>query len=341
MKTMRDVAERANVSATTVSMVLNGRQPKNGAISEETRERVLLAAKELGYRRNALVQAVISGQNRALGFLASGVEQEFMARVITGVLDETEAAGYSLQILRLTDQSLSQSVIDKCLEMRLAGIVTVDLDLAALDYLMDEMRPLNVPVAFLDTSYSREWGIRVATDDAPGCRQLMEHLVGLGHQRIGFIGGDPGRGMALIRENAYRTAMAEFGLKIPEGYIGCGDWSSPGGERAAAEMLRLKNRPTAIFCANDHMALGAQRAARQLGLAMPRDLSIAGFADLSVASLGDPFLTTVSQPVEELGRTAARLVMAKLRQPEIEVVEEVLLPTRLVVRESTAPPQSL
>jgi DNA-binding LacI/PurR family transcriptional regulator len=338
MKTMRDVAVRANVSATTVSVVLNGRQPLNGGISEETRQRVFEAAKELGYRRNAVVQAVISGNTRTLGFLARGVEQEFMARVTAGVLDETEAAGYSLQTLRLPDHNLSRSVVDKCLEMRLAGIITVDLDQEALDHLLGEMRPLNVPVAFLDTSYNRDWGIHVATDDAMGCRQVLRHLTELGHRRIGFIGGEPGRGMAEVREKEYRSAMAEFGLDIPEGYVQCGHWHLLESQRAATEMLGLANRPTAIFCANDGMALGVQRAGRRLGLEMPRDLSVVGFSDSTAASLGDPFLTTVSQPVAEMGRIAARLVVARLTQPETTSAQEVLLPTQLVVRESTAPP---
>jgi DNA-binding LacI/PurR family transcriptional regulator len=319
-------------------MVLSGRQPLNGGISDETRQRVLVAAKELGYRRNALAQAVMSGQNRTLGFVARGVEHEFMARVIAGALDEVEAAGYSLQIVRLPDENLSQAVVDKCLEMRLSGIVTADLNREAWEYLVGEMRPLNVPVAFVDTSYGSDWGIHVATDDAMGCRQALRHLVELGHRRIGFIGGHPGRGMAEVREREYRAAMAEFGLDVPEGYVACGLWRVVEGELTATEMLRLKNRPTAIFCANDSMALGVQRAGRRLGLEMPRDLSIVGFSNSAAASLGDPFLTTVAQPVADVGRTAARLVIARLLQPGELGAEEVLLPTQLVVRESTAPP---
>jgi DNA-binding LacI/PurR family transcriptional regulator len=335
---MRDVAVRANVSSTTVSMVLSGRQPQNGAISEDTRQRVLEAAKELGYRRNAVVQAVISGNTRTLGFLARGVEHEFMARVVAGVLDETEAAGYSLQILRLPDLSLSQSVVNKCLEMRLAGIVTVDLNPEALDHLVDEVRPFDIPVAYVDTSYTRDWGIHVATDDAMGCRQAVRHLVELGHRRIAFIGGEPERGMAAVREREYRSAMAEFGLDIPEGYVQCAYWGLLESQRVATEMLGLANRPTAIFCANDTMALGVQRAGRRLGLELPRDLSVVGFSNTAPAGLGDPLLTTVSQPIADLGRTAARLVMARRQRPEAPGVQEVLLPTQLVIRDSTAPP---
>jgi LacI family transcriptional regulator len=205
------------------------------------------------------------------------------------------------------------------------------------------MKPLNVPVAFLDTSYSRDWGIHVTSDDATGCHLAIKHLVELGHRRIGFIGGRPGRGMAEVRENAYRASMKKFRLEVPDEVVIPGNWTPRGGERAAAEMLRLEHRPTALLCANDAMAMGAQRAGRRMGLQMPGDLSIIGFANLSIATLGDPELTTVAQPAEEMGQIAARLLLSKLK-PElggtgnVEDPVEALLPTHLVVRESTAPP---
>src|SRR4051812_23811338 len=115
MKTMRDVAQRAGVSSTTVSLVLNGRQPGGGSIPAETQQRVLEAARELGYRRNALAQAVISGHNRALGFLAGGIEYEFIARVLGGALEEAGSADYAVQLLRLQSNSLDRQAIERCL----------------------------------------------------------------------------------------------------------------------------------------------------------------------------------------------------------------------------------
>ena len=343
MKTMRDVAELANVSATTVSYVLGGRQPANGGISEETKRKVLEAAKELGYRRNALVQAVVKGHNAILGFLARRPEAEFMARVLSGVLDVTEAAGYSVQILRLQDNDLDHQVIERCLEMRLAGIVTVDINQNALEYLIAEMKPQQVPVAFLDTSYTSNWGIHVATDDVQGCDLAIHHLVQLGHERIGFIGGRPGRGMAEARESAFCQAMRAHGLEIRREWMAPGNWSMVNAESAGETILGRVERPTAIFSASDAMALGVQRAARRLGISMPRDLSIVGFGDTAEAWHGDPRLTTVSQPVEEIGRAASRLLLEKLKGSPQNLAgmyqpAEQLLPTQLIVRDSTATP---
>jgi len=343
MKTMRDVAERANVSATTVSLVLGGRQPANGGISEETRRRVHEAARELGYRKNALVQAVVSGHNAIIGFVAKEPQYEFMARVLCGVLDETEAAGYAVQILRLKDNGLDHEVIERCLEMRLAGIVTVDINQNALEYLVAEMKPQHVPVAFLDTSYTSNWGIHVATDDVVGCELAIGHLLELGHTRIGYIGGRPGRGMAEARENAYRAAMERHGLEVRDQWVIDGYWAGQTAEIAAGTILREMPRPTALFCASDGMALGAQRAGRSLGLVMPRELSIMGFGNTAEACCGDPRLTTVAQPVEDLGRTATRLILARIQDSmsagkDCNMPMEQLIPTSLVLRESTTSP---
>jgi DNA-binding LacI/PurR family transcriptional regulator len=344
MKTMRDVAERAGVSATTVSLVLNGRQPSGGPISPETQQRVLGAAKELGYRRNALVQAVVSGHNRALGFLAVGIGHEFTARVLSAAIDEAESAGYSMQVLRLKDSSLDRDVIERCIEMRLAGLITVDINPDSLEYLRIEMQPHSVPIAFLDTSYHRRWGIHIVTDDETGCRLALEHLVALGHSRIGFLGGRPDRGMFQVREQGFRKCMGEMGLSIAPGHIVSsppGSWDIP---EAAVAMLSSPQRPTAVLCAADGMAVWLQRAARRQGLRLPQQLSIIGFADLSVASSVDPALTTVAQPIEEMGYHATRLLLGEVQREDRsssvwDHPTEEILPVRLIVRDSTMPPQ--
>ncbi|RYX83129.1 LacI family transcriptional regulator [bacterium] len=341
MTTMRDVAQKAGVSSTTVSLVLNGRQPAGGPISVETQERVLAAARELGYRRNSLVQAVVSGHNRTLGFLAQHISYEFISRLLAGALDEARAAGYGVQVLQLHSNSLDRQAIESCLEMRLAGIITVDLNQDALDYLHMAMRPHGVPIAFLDTSFQEEWGIHITSDDEQGCNLAIEHLVHLGHRRIGFISGEVGRGMTISRDRAFRNAMQAHGLPVPEGYLSHGKWDPTVAEHCAIEMLIRPDRPTAIFCASDEMAIGVQRAARQLGMQMPGDLSVVGFSNLRMALMADPPLTTIRQPADEMGRVAIQLLLDKLKSSreggEIDdKATDVVLPTELVLRDSTA-----
>ncbi len=341
MTTMRDVAQKAGVSSTTVSLVLNGRQPTGGPISVETQERVWAVARELGYRRNSLVQAVVSGQNRTLGFLSRQITHEFAARILSGAIEEARAAGYGVQVLLLPDNSVSKQAIESCLELRLGGLITLDMDQDALDYLHSEMRPHGIPIAFLDTSFRQDWGVHITSDDEKGCYLAIEHLVQLGHKRIAFIGGDVGRGMAISRDQAYCDAMRKHGLDVPDSYLCHGRWHADIAWQCAVDMLGLPERPSAIFCASDEMALGVQKAARQLGLQMPRDLSVIGFSNVWVTELGDPSLTTINQPKEEMGQVAVRHLIAQLKAAKEggdidDRATDVLLPTTLIVRDSTA-----
>ena len=343
MTTMREVAERAGVSATTVSFVLNGRQPANGPISADTKQRVLTAAKELGYRPNGLAKAIVQGHNQTIGFLARFIWHEFTARILTGAIEEARQAGYGVQVLLLKNDILDKESIESCLEMRLAGLITVDMDPNGLEYLYSEMRPYNIPIAFLDTSFRQDWGIHITTDDAQGCKQAVTHLVDLGHKRIAYIGGEVGRGMTVMRDQAFLKAMIAHNLKVPKNYIGHGNWSTFVAEDLAMKMLRLKNPPTAIICANDEMAYGVQKAARRLGVKMPQELSLIGFSDVAIANMADPPLTSVHQPKEEIGRAATQLLLESMKRAQDgEDVNakplDILLPTTLKIRASTAPP---
>lgn len=343
MKTMRDVADRAGVSATTVSFVLNGRQPTGGPISAETQQRVLDAAKELGYRRNALVQAVVSGRNRALGFLSSSFEHEFVSRVLGGALDAAEKAGYTLQILRLKNNMVDRAAIERCFEMRLAGLLTLDMEPDALEYLNREMKPHRIPVAFIDTSFQRTWGTHIATDDLRGCEMAIDHLVELGHRRIAFVSGPANRGMAAMRERGYRLAMKKHGLEIHPTDVVYAEWSMHKAEELAYQFLAPPSTPTAVLCANDTLAVGVQRAARRRGLQLPAQLSIIGFADSEMSLVASPSLTSVGQPMSALGVSAVEAILGKLIQAQSaeaweDSPQEKLLPTYLIVRDSTAPP---
>lgn len=338
MLTMRDVAERAGVSQATVSLVLNRRSESVG-INEATRQRVLQTAEEMGYQRNELVRAIVTGKNRMMGFLVWRPEYEPVARMLAGALDEAEEHDFTIKVLRLRDHEIDRRTIQRCLQLRMAGVIVVKMPRQPLDYLHDEMQKHGIPVTTLGSSFTQEWGTRVAAHNTLGCRMMVEHLHGLGHRRIAFIGGNRLDAAGALREDGYRTAMEEFGLPVPSSYVVEGQWRVVETSQAASQLLQgPESEPTAIVCASDEAAMTVCRTLRLAGRRVPEDISVTGFTDLKTSELFDPPLTTVALPFEAMGHAAVRLTLARIRQGEKrdDPVEEVL-PPELKVRDSTAP----
>ncbi len=337
MITMTDIAEKAGVSRSTVSFVLNKRF--NGVyISDDTRVRVQEAAEELGYRRNELARAIVTGKNRVLGFLVCAPESEVVARMLAGVLDEAEAHSYFIKVLRLRNNVVDRETIERCAELRLAGVIVLYLNEEMLSSMQAEMSRYHIPVATLDDSLPHSWGARVISDDLQGCRLAIEHLVELGHRKIALISGRPDAGSAMLREDGYCQAMRDAGLPVPADYIQHGYWSVQKTELATQRLLGLADRPTALVCAGDIMAMTACRTARCMGLPVPEQLSVIGFANIDAAEAADPPLTTVAQPFQEMGRFAVRHLLQLIESEETDasIAREEVLPTNLVVRASTA-----
>jgi len=341
MISMSDIAEKAGVSRSTVSLVLN-RRHEALRISEATSQRVLEAAAALGYRPNEMARAVATGKNHVLGFLAAEPSAEYIAAMLTGAIEEAQTQDYLVKVMRLGDDENDRRVVQRCIESRLAGVVCVYLQ----DDLQDELVRYNIPIARLDSSSERPLGVRVTSDDSNGSRLAVEHLVALGHRRIGFIGGDREGTTSRQRERGYREGMKTHGLMISERDVRYGNWETNRTMEATREVLTAARppaeRPTALLCANDVIAMAVLRAAHSLGLRVPEDLSVVGFANLAFSEYADPPLTTVAQPFQEMGRMAVRCLLAEQEGEDQEDTDsrphavEQVLPTRLVVRESTA-----
>lgn len=341
MVTMGDIAQKAGVSRATVSFVLNGRDTAV-RISEETRCRVLEAADMLSYRPNALAQSVARGRNPMLGFLVTKPEYEPVARMLSGAMDEAEERGYTLKTLRVRDGGPDATTIARCADLRLAGVVVMYLGEADLNVLHEKLARYAIPVAVLDSSFAHPWGIRVISDDVQGCRLVIEHLHALGHRRIAFLSGNPQDGVAVLREEGYCAAMRDCGLSVPQGYLQRGYWDPVEMERATRELLRHPDgAPTAIACASDETATVVARTLRREGRQVPRDVSVVGFSDLHLSAFGDPPLTTIAPPFHEMGRAVVQALLARADAAQSNGFDdsplEFLLPTRLVVRDSTAP----
>lgn len=352
MVTMTDIATKAGVSRTAVSHVLGDRQQENIRIPDGTRQRILDVAHDLGYRPNELARAVASGRSRMIGYLVEEPRYEPYWNTIVGALGEAEELGFTMKVLSVTRATLAERV-RQCIELRLGGlIVRINND---KDLIFEEASRAKVPVVTVDESVSQPFGSRVAADDAPGCHGVIDHLMQLGHKRIGFISsgfpqlnhsaGDIGS----VREGLFRREMAARGLAIPNGFItrevvtiyGNADQQTIDDASAVAAVDELLSHPvacpTAIFCWRDETALLAMRRCRQRGLRVPEDISVIGFSDISAARLCDPPLSTVKSPWEKMGRTAMQQLTARMDEEFSPAPRAYLVPSEFVARQSSGP----
>jgi LacI family transcriptional regulator len=341
MITITDVAAKAGVSRATVSYVLNDRNTAV-RISDDTRQRVLEAATDLGYRRNELARAMITGKNRMLGFWVMQSNREPVMRVLAGAMQEADESNYLIQMIRFDNSSLDTRTLERCVEWRLAGIIAIHAPSSTIGSLLPQIAASEIPFVMVDSQRIPHSGgfLNIAADDRGGMQAVVAHLVGLGHRRIAFLGGQSGERDSISdsRERAYRETMRAHGLDH-ECRVEYGDWCADlqgweSGETAesARRLLESTPRPTAIACASDHIAMIVMRLAAERGLRVPQDISVTGFDDVAVSALYNPPLTTVAQPFEQIGRIA----VCSLLKPEQAITEHV--PARLIVRASTGRP---
>jgi LacI family transcriptional regulator len=337
MITISDVAAKAGVSRATVSYVLNERNT-SVRISEDTRQRVLSSASELGYRRNELARAVTTGKNPMLGFWVMQSNREPVVRVLAGAMKEADANDYFIKMIGFDNSALDSRTIERCMEWRLAGIIAIHAP-ETIGALMPEIVRTGIPFVTVDSQQPPEGCLNIEADNIGGMRAIVNHLVEMGHRRIAFLGGQREQDDTIsgARERGYRATMQEFGLSrfcnvdYGDWRAEFSDWENSLTAAAARRLLHLEPRPTAIACASDHMAMIVMRLADDIGLSVPHQLSVTGFDDIAVATLYNPPLTTVAQPFEQIGRAAVRHLLGKNK----DAVPETL-PARLVIRGSTA-----
>ncbi|MDQ1294302.1 MAG: hypothetical protein QG608_2185 [Actinomycetota bacterium] len=325
-----DVARRAGVSAQTVSRVVNG----DPVVVSATRQRVVDAMAELGYRPNRAARALKSGEFRALGVMLFTLSSSGNSRTLEAIATHAAAEGYTITLLPVVAPTQEQvsgafSRLDELAVDAVIAIVEVHLLDAATITL-----PPRAEVVVVDSDAGDRYSV-VDTDQAEGARQAVRHLLDLGHRTVWHVAGPEGSFAAERRARSWRQELQAAGLPVPP--LVRGDWSAASGYEAG---LWLAGEPdcTAVFVANDEMALGVLRALNTHGRSVPQDISVVGFDDFSQAAYFAPPLTTVHQDFAEVGR---RCVEQALRQIRGEHVGHgtTLVPTRLVVRESTAPPR--
>ncbi len=331
--TIRDVARLSGVSISTVSVALN----TPGSASPATRERVVRAAAELGYQPNATARSLNLRRAGSIGLMVPDLSNAYFVNIIAGVEREARDRGYLLVVGATDWQTAAEEQYSSLLRtQRLDGVIVSSgsgLPPASLLELVSVE-----PVVFVDERVAGFDGHFVGVDNRRAARVAAAYLFGLGHRRIGIIGGPLGLWTADQRLAGYREAAVAAGLDPDSIPLVHGDYQIASGSRAAAQLLADDDaRPTALLVANDMMAVGAIAHCRDAGLDVPGDLGIVGFDDIPTASLMTPPLTTVRQPGRELGIAAARMLLDLVdgREPE----RSVTLPADLVVRGSALPPK--
>jgi len=331
--TLRDVAGAAGVSIATVSRILTG--ARNSAPA--TRERVLTAAAALDYRPSGPARALKLRRSRTLGLLVTDIENPYFPEIVRAVEDAAHEHGFALLLCNATDEPQRElAYINLLLERRVDGIIVAASRVGARHAAL--LRRARVPVVLVNSEATSSGLPAISSDNRGGARLAAEHLIGLGHRRIGHITAPATNTAAAARLTGVRDALRRAGIDPASVAVAQGDGRVAGGEQAMADLLARRPRPTAVVCYNDLTAIGAMRAVRGVGLAVPRDVSLVGFDDIELAQWTDPPLTTISQPKREMGAWAfARIAVHEDASLARDQGTTVRLPTTLVVRSSTAP----
>ena len=330
--TIRDIADAAGVSIATVSRVLNGRPD----VSAKTREAVLRVVREQGFSMNRSARALSGGRTGLIGVTLPMVHVEYFSSILWGASEALYEHDMNVVLCpTMHEREREVTLLDRLLQGTTDGALLL-LTRESNDALTALERQ-GYPFVVLDPRQPvDERTPVVSAAHLAGAKAATEHLLSLGHRRIGAITGPHGWVASVHRLDGYQTALAGAGVLTDPDLIAKGNFTSESGYAAASQLLSLAERPTAIFAFNDEMAVGAMRAAKERGLALPEDLSIVGFDDVEKAEIVTPALTTVRQPLAEMGRMAVSLLTRLLERQPIEAMR-VELATKLIVRDSTAP----
>jgi LacI family transcriptional regulator len=331
MTTIKDVAREVGVSTATVSRVMSGKNP----VSDRIREQVMVAADKLGYRPNALARSLRVETTQTLGLVISNVMNPFFTAVARAVEDAARERNYSL-ILGNADEDPTKEALylNALLEKRVDGLI-ISPARAESPFLAEIVRE-GVSLVFVDRSIK---GVDAPVVRASGQRaveQLVGYLSSLGHEKLAIISGPPEVVPGRERLEAFLSTAKRRDVPVAEEYIKIGDFRRPSGQSAMQGLLELENPPTAVFAANNLMALGALQAIKAAGMRMPEDISLASFDDITWFGLMEPTITAIAQPTRELGAAAARMLLEMVE--EGQQPDSLILQAELVVRDSCGKP---
>jgi len=330
MPTIRDVAKLAGVAPITVSRVIND----TSYVSQETRKRVEAAIKVLGYVPNMLGPSLRFKQTMTLAMIITDITNPFWTTVTRGVEDVAQANGYST-ILCNTDESVEKQkqYVQMLLRRRIDGILLVPASSSA-----DPIRLIQhqgIPVVVLDRMIPDLDIDIVRADSQKGAYQLTQHLLSLGHRQITMLAGPQTVSTAVDRVNGFCQAMDEAGLEVRNTQILWGNFTQESGYEMAQEALTATPRPTALFAANNFVAIGAMRASRDNSYRIPEDVALVSVDDIPPSFTVEPFLTVATQPAREMGKQAAGLLLDRIQGEGDRPCQHIILPTEMIIRRSS------
>jgi LacI family transcriptional regulator len=332
--TQVDVARLAGVSRATVSYVLNGRTDGRVPISDETQQRVLDAIEELGYEPDARAQALRSGNTKTIALIIPDLQNPHFCEYATGIEEAARAAGYHILLssTTLNSDDYAVDIFKGLARRRFDGLILVSsfvLESKEAQTTLARIRKRGLPI--VELSYTED---SVSVDYRKATEEVMSYLLSLGHRRIGLIYGVGGHELAEDRLQPYCAFLESVGIPVDEELImECGP-TIEDGYQAAKELLALEPRPTTIIAINDLLAMGALRAAADLGLHVPNDLSLVGYDNIPMANYLIPRLTTVTKDANELGKKAFEVLLARIQNPDIPR-QQIHSIAKLIIREST------
>lgn len=339
--TQLDVARIAGVSRATVSFVVNGLTDGRVPISEETRRRVLLAVAELGYEPDARARALRLGDTNIIELIIPDLHNPHYWENIQGIQQEVQSSGYRLLLSHLGPRNeYGQNVFENLLGQRIDGLILMgnyieqsELATKTLSLLQERQLAIVEISDHLSQGYITD---SLVSNYSEATRELMAYLLGLQHRRIGFIFGTATPDLGMDRLAPYQEVLTAAGMDVdPNLIIRCGPTMEEG-YQAARQMLEQPGRPTAVIAINDYLAVAAMRAAADLGLHIPEDLSLAGFDDIRIDPFLSPRLTSVTKDAVGMGLKAARMLLDRIANPDLPR-QIVGFPAKVILRESTGP----
>ncbi|WP_058308542.1 LacI family DNA-binding transcriptional regulator [Gracilibacillus massiliensis] len=336
MVTIYDIAKKANVSPMTVSRVINN----SGNIRLTTRKKVEKAIKELGYVPNSAARSLTSNKTKTLGLILTDIANPFFSKIARGAEDAALDLGYRV-LMSNTDEDSEKEInyIDMMISARVDGVLLAPTSDRTSSQI-DRLRKHDIPVVLIDRTIEQFEGDYVVGDSYDGSRKLIEHLIMYGHQNIALINGPSNVSTARDRQRGYLETLKLNDLPIYEHYISEIDYKNVqigNTKNIVQQLLQLEGtkRPTAIFAANNFIAISVIRALKELGLNVPKDISVVCFDEVEPVVYFDPFFTVAAQPASELGKIGVQFLVERVEHKNVEKERKIILPPDILIRKST------
>lgn len=329
---IKDIARLAGVSHSTVSRALRN----HPLVNPDTAKRIALLAQKHGYRPSAIARSLVTQRTFTIGVVVTNISDPFVAGVVGGIEEVASAQGFSVFLANANaDPEQEVRVVESFDDHRVDGIVVTSSRVGALYVPLLSRR--HVPIVLLNNQHPSQFAHSVVIDSYQGSFDGTRHLLDLGHRRIAFLGDRFGRQSDTERFDGFRAALHSAGLRVSRQFVVRGDGRAEGAIAAMGDLLTLPHIPTALLCYNDMSAVGAMQRIRAAGLSVPNDISVVGFDDLHISQFLNPPLTTIRQPMFEMGRMAMDTLIAILSGNAQQ--QNIKVPGTLIVRGSTAPPK--